>query len=146
LEIRTISETAATSASQPSAQTNVVIGATTFDRESPILDVILASLAFDGATNVVTVDLFGKSSIGDFMVIASASSARLVGSVCEKLSDRIKTLRGERPRSEGVEAGDWALIDVGDVIVHVFRPEVREYYALEKMWAPELAVKRKNSA
>lgn len=101
-----------------------------------LLDTILASLDEDKAEDVVTIDLRGKSSIADHMVIASGRSSRHVAAICEKLIERLKALGGTRPRSEGVENGDWALIDAVDVVVHVFRPEVRDYYALEKMWAP----------
>lgn len=90
---------------------------------------------------MLVVDLRGKSAIADYMIIASGRSARHVASICEKMMDRVKETYGVRPRAEGVENGDWALIDAGDVITHVFRPEVREFYALEKMWAPEEAAR-----
>ncbi len=124
----------------------VRIGDTAYGADSNLIDVIRASLDFDSASDVVVIDLQGKSAMADHMVIASATSARLVGSICEKLIERLKILTGVKPRAEGLEHGDWALIDAGDVIIHVFRPEVREYYALEKMWAPELAAERKRSA
>lgn len=106
------------------------------------LPIVLASLDDDKAEDVLTVDLRNKSPLADYMVIASGRSARHVGSICDKLSERLKERTGVSPRSEGVANGDWALIDAGDVIVHVFRPEVREFYALEKMWAPDEAAKR----
>lgn len=130
----------------PSERRTIRIGVQEFDETSSLLDVIRASLEFDSATDIVVIDLSGKSAIADYMVVASATSARLVGSICDKLIERLKTLRGAKPRAEGLEQGDWALIDAGDVIVHVFRPEVREYYALEKMWAPQVAAERKRSA
>ena len=102
---------------------------------------MLASLDDDKAEEVVTVDLREKSPLADYVVIASGRSARHVSSICDKLTERLKARSGVSPRTEGVENGDWALIDAGDVIVHVFRPEVREFYALEKMWAPERTTK-----
>ena len=80
------------------------------------------------------IDLRGRSSIGDHIVIASGRSARQVTAIAEKLVDRLKNELGLRPRIEGKEHGDWVLVDAGDVIVHVFRPEVRDFYQIEKMW------------
>ncbi|MDB6178763.1 ribosome silencing factor [Paracoccus sp. Z330] len=97
---------------------------------------ILSSLDDDKAEDVVTIDLRGRSSMADHMVIASGRSARQVGAIAEKLAERVKEATGRAPRIEGKETGDWVLIDTDDVIVHVFRPEVREFYQLEKMWMP----------
>ncbi len=97
---------------------------------------ILSSLEDDKAEDVVQIDLRGKTAIGDYMVIASGRSSRQVSSIAEKLIDRIKQAYGFTARVEGKDTGDWVLIDTGDVIVHVFRPEVREFYQLEKMWLP----------
>ncbi|GHG14629.1 ribosomal silencing factor RsfS [Paracoccus aerius] len=80
--------------------------------------------------------------MADHMVIASGRSSRQVGAIAEKLADRIKQLTGRTPRIEGKDTGDWVLIDTDDVIVHVFRPEVREFYQLEKMWMPADALSR----
>ncbi len=104
-----------------------------------LLALILSSLSDDKAEDVVQIDLRGKSSIGDYMVIASGRSTRQVAAISEKLVERIKASFGQSARVEGKDAGDWVLIDTGDVIVHVFRPEVREFYQLEKMWAPASA-------
>ena len=82
------------------------------------------------------IDLRGRSDVADYMVICSGRSSRQVASIAEKLSERIKQNFGTFSKMEGKETGDWVLIDTGDVIVHVFRPEVREFYALEKMWLP----------
>ena len=95
---------------------------------------ILTSLDDDKAEDVVQVDLRGKSEMADFMVIASGRSTRQVAAISDKLVDRLKHDSGVIAKVEGKEAGDWVLIDAGDVIVHVFRPEVREFYQLEKMW------------
>ena len=83
------------------------------------------------------IDLRGKTSIGDYMVIASGRSSRQVSAMSEKLMDRLKQDHNRLCKLEGKETGDWVLIDTGDIIVHVFRPEVREFYQLEKMWLPQ---------
>ena len=101
-----------------------------------LLDRILTSLKNDKAEDIVQIDLRGKSSIGDYMIIASGRSSRQVTAISEKLVDNIKKDFGRSSKVEGKNAGDWVLIDSGDVIVHVFRPEVREFYQLEKMWQP----------
>ena len=101
-----------------------------------LLDRILTSLKNDKAEDIVQIDLREKSSIGDYMIIASGRSSRQVTAISEKLVDNIKKDFGRSSKVEGKNAGDWVLIDTGDVIVHVFRPEVREFYQLEKMWQP----------
>lgn len=78
--------------------------------------------------------------MADHMVIASGRSARQVGAIAEKLADRYKQLTGRTARIEGKDTGDWVLIDTNDVVVHVFRPEVRDFYQLEKMWMPSDAL------
>ena len=97
---------------------------------------ILTQLEDDKAEDIVQVDLRGKTAIGDYMVICSGRSSRQVSALSEKLADHLKQNFGRLSRIEGKETGDWVLIDTGDVIVHVFRPEVREFYQLEKMWLP----------
>ncbi|MEM1004501.1 MAG: ribosome silencing factor [Pseudomonadota bacterium] len=101
-----------------------------------LLERILSSLSDDKAEDVVQINLQGKSSVADHMVIASGRSTRQVSAMAEKLTDRIKQEFGFTSKVEGKDAGDWVLIDTGDVIVHIFRPEVREFYQLEKMWLP----------
>ncbi|MCB1341350.1 MAG: ribosome silencing factor [Pseudooceanicola sp.] len=98
---------------------------------------ILASLDDDKAEDVVQIDLRGKTSIGDYMVIASGRSTRQVAAMAQNMTDRLKADFGLITRVEGKEIGDWVLIDADDVIVHIFRPEVREFYQLEKMWMPK---------
>lgn len=104
-----------------------------------MLSTILASLEDDKAEDILSIPLAGKSEMADHMVIASGRSSRQVGSIAEHLADRLKQDHGVIVRTEGKEIGDWVLIDAGDVIVHVFRPEVREFYQLEKMWMPREA-------
>jgi ribosome-associated protein len=95
---------------------------------------ILKSLDDDKAEEIVSIDLAGKSSIADFMVIASGRSSRQVAAIAEHLVDRIAKETGKKVRAEGKAVGDWVLIDTGDIVVHIFRPDVRNFYNLEKMW------------
>lgn len=104
-----------------------------------MLEAVLASLDDDKAEDVVQIDLRGRSDVADYMVICSGRSSRQVASIADKLIDRLKDKFRIICKSEGKETGDWVLIDSGDVIVHVFRPEVREFYQLEKMWMPSSA-------
>jgi ribosome-associated protein len=97
-------------------------------------DLVLQSLDDDQAQEVVTIPLEGKSSIADHMVIASGRSTRQVAAIAQKLAERIKQRFGLSVRTEGLPAADWVLLDAGDVIVHLFRPEVRSFYNLERMW------------
>ncbi len=87
------------------------------------------------AEEIVTIDLAGKSSIGDYMVIASGRSDRHVGAIADELRKKLKEAGCDRVHVEGLSACDWALVDSGDIIIHVFRPEVRDFYNLEKMWS-----------
>ncbi|MCJ8333981.1 MAG: ribosome silencing factor [Epibacterium sp.] len=97
---------------------------------------ILSSLDEDKAEDVTQIDLRGKTSIGDYMVVASGRSTRQVAAMAEKLMEKLKTEFGVYSKVEGKDSGDWVLIDTGDVIVHLFRPEVRDFYQIEKMWQP----------
>ncbi|HSF90842.1 MAG TPA: ribosome silencing factor [Paracoccaceae bacterium] len=106
------------------------------DASSKLLALVLKSLEDDKAEEIVTIPLKGKSEMADNMVVATGRSSRQVSAIAEKLVDRIKHEMGIFARMEGKETGDWVLIDAGDVVVHVFRPEVREFYQLEKMWLP----------
>lgn len=101
-----------------------------------LLAAVLETLSDNKAEDVVQIDLRGKSSVCDYMVIASGRSSRQVAALSEKLADTLKQDHGVLSTIEGKNTGDWVLIDAGDVVVHVFRPEVREFYQLEKMWAP----------
>jgi ribosome-associated protein len=97
-------------------------------------ELVLHSLDEDQAQDVVSIPLGGKSSIADHMVIASGRSTRQVASIATKLAERLKHEGFGNPRIEGLPAADWVLIDAGDVVVHLFRPEVRSFYNLERMW------------
>lgn len=110
------------------------------------LSLILASLEDDKAEDIVTIPLAGKSEMADHMVIATGRSSRQVAAIAEKLADRLKAELGLIARMEGKDLGDWVLVDAGDVIVHVFRPEVRDFYQLEKMWLPREAAAKREAA
>ena len=99
-----------------------------------LLEAVKGSLQDDKAEDIVVIELDGKSSIADFMVIASGRSQRHVAATAEHLIERLKAAGMKPVPSEGLGQGDWVLIDGGDVIVHLFRPEVRAFYNLEKMW------------
>lgn len=101
-----------------------------------ILAAVLETLSDNKAEDIVQIDLRGKSSVCDYMVIATGRSSRQVAALSEKLADELKQSFGVLSTMEGKDTGDWVLIDSGDVVVHLFRPEVREFYQLEKMWAP----------
>ena len=107
------------------------------DQVEALHDLVLRSLDDDQAVDVVTIPLTGKSQIADHMVIASGRSTRQVASMAAKLTERIKKDLGRNVRIEGLPVADWVLIDAEDVIVHLFRPEVRTFYNLERMWAFE---------
>jgi ribosome-associated protein len=103
-----------------------------------LLGQITAWLDDAKAENVVTIDIKGKSSIGDYMVIATGRSDRHVGAIADQIQQKLKDVGRGRVRVEGQPLCDWVLIDTGNVVVHVFRPEVREFYNLEKMWSAEI--------
>lgn len=99
-----------------------------------LLALVLESLDDDQAQDVVSIPLEGKSSIADYMIVASGRSTRHVAAIAIKLAERLKGKGLGAPRMEGLPAADWVLIDAGDVVVHLFRPEVRSFYNLERMW------------
>jgi ribosome-associated protein len=106
---------------------------------SRAIKTVLASLEDSKAENIVSIDIQGKSSLADYMVVASGRSHRHVAAVSDHLLKALKDAGLGQARVEGLAASDWVLIDAGDVIVHVFRPEIREFYNIEKMWqAPDL--------
>ncbi len=105
------------------------------ERAEALHDLVLRSLDDDKAVEIVSIPLNGKSNIADYMVIASGRSTRQVAAMAQKLSERIKRELGRSVRVEGLPVADWVLIDADDVIVHLFRPEVRTFYNLERMWA-----------
>ena len=108
-----------------------------YEEVEALHDLVLRSLDDDQAIDIVSIPLSGKSNIADYMVIASGRSTRQVASMAEKLTARIKQELGRTVRIEGLPAADWVLIDAQDVIIHLFRPEVRSFYNLERMWGFE---------
>ena len=107
------------------------------EQAEAIHSLVLRSLDDDKALDVVSIPLSGKSNIADYMVIASGRSTRQVAAMAQKLSERLKQELGRKVRIEGLPVADWVLIDADYVIVHIFRPEVRSFYNLERMWAFE---------
>lgn len=101
----------------------------------PLLDAILATLDDDQALDVQTIPLAGKSTIADYMVVASGRSTRQVASMANKIAEKLGRDFRQHVKMEGLATADWVLLDAGDVIVHIFRPEVRVFYNIEKMWA-----------
>ena len=101
----------------------------------PLLKLVLTQLDDDQAQDIVTIALKGKSSIADHMVIASGRSTRQVAAIAQKLAEKIKQAGFGPVKLEGLPAADWVLLDAGDIVVHLFRPEVRSFYNLERMWA-----------
>lgn len=99
-----------------------------------VLELVMESLDDSKAEDIIPINIQGKSAMADYMVIASGRSHRHVGAVADNLLRALKDAGHGTARVEGLSGADWVLIDAGDVIVHVFRPEVREFYALEKMW------------
>jgi ribosome-associated protein len=125
-------------------ETNIPETTTPIDLEQ-LVETILTSLDADKAQDILTIDLMGKTSIADRMIIASGTSARAVAAMAEHLVGKLKELK-VRPRTEGEKHGDWVLIDAGDVIVHLFRPEVRLFYNLERIWAAPAQPTKKRRA
>ena len=100
-----------------------------------LLNTILAQLGDAKAEEIVTIDLNGKAAIADNMVVASGRSSRHVGAIADQLIEKLKQAGRKGLRVEGMPHCDWVLVDAGDVVVHVFRPEVRSFYNLEKLWS-----------
>ena len=104
-----------------------------------ILELITTSLDDDKAEHILTIPLRGKSAMADYMVVASGTSSRQVAAMAEHIEFKLKQNKVAVLGLEGLRQADWVLIDANDVIVHLFRPEVREFYGLERMWADDAA-------
>jgi ribosome-associated protein len=117
-----------TSKSKPNEQTQPLM-----------IDVVLKSLDDAKAESTVAIDVTGKSPLSDHMVVTTGRSNRHVGAVADQLVKALREAGFTKPRIEGLPHCDWVLVDGGDVIVHIFRPEVREFYNIEKMWSAEFA-------
>jgi len=119
----------------PVSAPNVAHRSTDPDHVEALHRIVMQSLDDDQAVDTISIPLAGKSSIADYMVIASGRSTRQVASMASKLAEKVKRKTGRSARIEGLPTADWVLIDAGDVIVHLFRPEVRTFYNLERMWS-----------
>lgn len=100
----------------------------------PLVDAIMSVLDDAKAEDIISIDLAGKTSLADAMIIASGRSDRHVGAIADRIAHALKDMGQPTPKIEGVPVCDWVLIDAGDIIVHLFRPEVRGFYNLEKLW------------
>jgi len=101
------------------------------------LKVVETSLDDSKGEDIATINIIGKSSLADYMVVATGRSQRHVAAMAERLLEDLKAAGGHDARVEGLRSADWVLIDTGDIIVHIFRPEIRAFYNLEKMWRAE---------
>ncbi len=119
-------------------ETNISKARTACDADQ-ILELITTSLDNDKAENVLTIPLKGKSAMADYMVVASGTSSRQVAAMAEHIEFKLKQNKVDVLGLEGLRQADWVLIDANDVIVHLFRPEVREFYGLERMWSDATA-------
>lgn len=108
------------------------------DQAMAFLELVKESLEDDQAEDIISIDLESKTPIADFMVIANGRSQRHVGAIADHLTRRIKEAGYGTARIEGMPQCDWVLVDSGDIIIHIFRPEVRGFYQLEKMWAADI--------
>jgi ribosome-associated protein len=118
---------------RPKKELTISAKKTPVDLEQTV-ECITSSLEDDKALDIVNIGLVGKTSIADYMIIASGTSARQVSAMSDHVVDKLRSL-GIRAKTEGADQSDWVLIDAGDVIVHLFRPEVRAFYNIEKIWA-----------
>ena len=100
-----------------------------------LLKLTLDALEDDKAIDIISINLEGRSSIADYMIVASGNSAKQVTSMADNLVKKYKEIGLRTPSPEGMSNGDWVLIDAKDILIHLFRPEVRDFYSLEKMWA-----------
>ena len=98
-------------------------------------DLIVASIDADKGSDIQVIDLNGQSALADYIIVASGTSSRQITSMAEKLGERLSSRGYKELRTEGMGQGNWVVVDAGDIIVHLFRPEVREFYNIEKMWS-----------
>lgn len=126
-------------AASPRTNTQKPVPATAHPAETQMIDVVLKSLEDAKAEQTVAIDITGKSSLSDHMVVTSGRSHRHVGAVADQVANALREAGFDKPRIEGLPHCDWVLVDGGDVIVHIFRPEVREFYNIEKMWTVDFA-------
>ena len=126
------------SASADTATADIATGPIPSQDVEALKNVILKTFEDAKAENTVVIDLIGKSSVADAMIVTSGRSDRHVSAISEQLQSALKNCGKGRVRVEGQQAADWVLLDTGDIIVHIFRPEVRDFYNLEKMWTTKV--------
>ena len=119
-------------------RTRKAVAKSTADQIQDLLKIVETSLDDDKAEDIVAIDLRGKSTIADYMVIATGRNSRQLAAMASHLDQKLTKAGIRRVSVEGADQGDWVLLDGGDVVVHLFRPEVRTFYALEKMWGAEM--------
>ena len=119
-------------------RTRKAVAQQTADTTHDLLKIVETSLDDDKAEDIVAIDLRGKSTIADYMVIATGRNSRQLAAMASHLDEKLTKAGIRRVSVEGADQGDWVLLDGGDVVVHLFRPEVRSFYALEKMWGAEM--------
>lgn len=119
-------------------RTRKAVAKSTAEQPQDLLKIVETSLDDDKAEDIVAIDLRGKSTIADYMVIATGRNSRQLAAMASHLDDKLTKAGVRRVSVEGADQGDWVLLDGGDVVVHLFRPEVRTFYALEKMWGAEM--------
>jgi ribosome-associated protein len=119
-------------------RTRKAVAKSTADQSQDLLKIVETSLDDDKAEDIVAIDLRGKSTIADYMVIATGRNSRQLAAMASHLDAKLTKAGIKRVSVEGANQGDWVLLDGGDVVVHLFRPEVRTFYALEKMWGAEM--------
>jgi ribosome-associated protein len=122
----------------PIPRTRKAAAKPTADKTPDLLKIVETSLDDDKAEDIVAIDLRGKSTIADYMVIATGRNSRQLAAMASHLDEKLTKAGVARVSVEGKNQGDWVLLDGGNVVVHLFRPEVRTFYALEKMWGAEM--------
>jgi ribosome-associated protein len=120
------------------SRTRKAVAKPTADETQDLLKIVETSLDDDKAEDIVAIDLRGKSTIADYMVIATGRNSRQLAAMASHLDAKLTKAGASRVSIEGANQGDWVLLDGGDIVVHLFRPEVRTFYALEKMWGAEM--------
>jgi len=121
----------------PVSKTESAASGISIEDVQALSDTLIQTLEDDKAEELAVIDLAGKSSIADVMIIASGRSARHVSAMADHLAEAVKKTLGRSPKIEGLPNADWVLLDLGDIIIHLFRPEVRSFYNLEKIWVDD---------
>jgi ribosome-associated protein len=142
---KSATSTPAASAPAPAVPTSDAKVTATRDTSLKLAELLVIQLEDDKAEDILSIDLTGKSPMADVMIVASGRSQRHVGALSDHVARKLKESGAEKVRVEGMPNADWVLIDAGDVIVHIFRPEVREFYNLERIWGGETPTSRRTA-